>query len=98
MLRRPRHLSEARHRPGRVEAEYLGKIKEFHDINAALPAFKPGNKGLVLAEPVRKIGLRHACRFPPPNEQVDQGLVALRPECFAQSAPRFLAMRGLSII
>lgn len=59
---------QARDRLGGVEAKYFRKVEEFHHVDPTLPAFEPGNKRLIFAEPTRKIGLGHACRFPPLDE------------------------------
>jgi hypothetical protein len=75
---------------GRIEPERFRKLKEFHNVNAALAAFEPGDEGLVFPEASGKIGLRHTRRLALGDEELDQSLVAFRSECLCQTEPRLL--------
>jgi len=83
-------LLQGRNGLGRIESKHFRKLDEFHNVNTALPAFEPGDEGLVLPQAGGKIGLRHARRLALSDEEVDQRLVTFRPERRSQSEPRQL--------
>ncbi len=84
------YLLQRRNGLGRIESERFRKLEEFHNVNTALPAFEPGDEGLVFPQASGKISLRHARRLSLCDEQLDQSLVTLRSECLCQCEPRQL--------
>ena len=60
----------------RIELQDLSEFNEFDHIDPPLATLEPSNKGLVLAEPCRKLRLRHARVFACLNEQFDQLIVS----------------------
>jgi hypothetical protein len=70
-------LLQSRNYLGRIKAEDFPKLHEFHDINAPVAAFEPGDEGLIFAQAGCKLGLRHFQGVAPGDQEVDQRPVPL---------------------
>jgi hypothetical protein len=62
----------------RIESYGVGKLQEFDDINAPLPALNPGDEGLVAPQALSEVGLREAGLDALLDEQRPKPLVAGR--------------------
>lgn len=87
-MRLRRCLLQGRNDLGRIEPQDFPKLHEFHDIDAPVAAFEPGDEGLIFAQAGCKLGLRHVQGVAPGDQEVDQRLVPFCSECLWQFQPR----------
>jgi hypothetical protein len=82
-----RRLLQIRNNLGRIKAEDFPKLHEFHDIDAPVAAFEPGDEGLIFAQAGRKLGLGHFQGIASGDQEVDQRLVPFRSKRLWQFQP-----------
>ncbi len=55
-----------------IQADHLGDVEEFDDIDTTATTFHRGDDGLVSIEFLGKVGLAQACTFTLLDDEVDQ--------------------------
>ena len=66
-----RRLLQRQNSFSRIEAKDVSEREKFHDIDAPLSAFEPGDERLIFAQAIRQIGLGHFGRFSSGDKEVD---------------------------
>lgn len=78
-----------------IEAKQLSQCQEFDDIDPALPAFKPRDKGLIFSELFRQFCLRELRLLPFADEERNQRFMPCHSEGLVHSTSHVARNAGL---